>query len=62
MRNKLDFALHVLYFSVDTYPCHECDLKNACCIDKKEGCIIKDAFDVVHQEILRKEEPKNAED
>ena len=57
---KLDFALHVLYKAADDYPCNCCDFWNCCSKVRTEGgegeCLIKEAFDVVHQEILRKED------
>lgn len=54
---ELDFALHVLYTAVDKYPCVDCEFANSCMnVKTKSGCIVKKSFDVVHQEILRKED------
>lgn len=50
---KLDFALHVLYVAADNYPCEDCDFRNSCLAVKGDGCVVKEAFDTVHQEILR---------
>lgn len=63
MANELDLALHTLYTAVDMYPCEGCVFANSCTRLNDDGdCVIKKAFDIVHVEILRKEEPKNAED
>ena len=51
---ELDHALHVLYTAVVNYPCNDCDFWKVC-YEKKDSdfCAIKDAFDIIHQEILR---------
>lgn len=43
---ELDFALHVLYLAVHNYPCAVCDFSNIC---KSVNCVLKEAFDTVHQ-------------
>lgn len=63
MANELDLALHILYTAVDMYPCEGCVFANSCTrLYNDDVCVIKKAFDTVHVELLRKEEPKNAED
>ena len=57
--NDLNFALHILYMAADRYPCENCDFRDACNKVKSNECVVKDAFDVVHQEILRKEGKKD---
>ena len=53
--NDLDFALHILYIASDNYPCEGCDFRYVCQNEKGSVCVVRHAFDVVHQEILRKE-------
>lgn len=50
---ELDKALHILYKVADNFTCNDCDFSNVCNKKDSDFCVIKDAFDVVHQEILR---------
>ena len=51
---ELDKALKILYRSAVNYPCNDCVFSNVCGEKKDSGyCVLIDAFDVVHQEILR---------
>ena len=50
---ELDKALHILYKAAVNYPCSNCDLSHICGEKDSDYCVIKEAFDIVHQEILR---------